>query len=177
MKKRILAVLLCTFLVGFDQGTKALVRAKLVGHPIILIRNVLSLSYLENRGAMWGLFQGKYMLLAVCTVFVTALFVLLYLRIPVTKRFLPLRLTFLLLLGGAVGNFIDRIFLHYVTDFISFDLIDFPVFNVADIYVTVSAFLLVLLIGFIYKDDELSFLSLKRQDKGGNESEAENETE
>ena len=58
--------------------------------------------------------------------------------------------------SGALGNFIDRIAHRYVVDFFYFELIDFPVFNVADIYVTVSAVLLILLILFYYKEDELS---------------------
>lgn len=158
MKRRISAGFLCIMLIVLDQAVKALVRAKLIDHPLIIWKDVFSFTYLENRGSMWGLFQGKYMILAVCSVIVTALLIWLYLRIPETKRFLALRLTLILLVSGAVGNFIDRIFFHYVTDFISFDLINFPIFNIADIYVTVSAFSLILLIGFIYKDEELTFL-------------------
>ena len=50
---------------------------------------------------------------------------------------------------------IDRVRLHYVVDFIYFSLIDFPIFNVADIFVTVAAFLLFLLLCFYYKEEEL----------------------
>ena len=56
-------------------------------------------------------------------------------------------------MAGAAGNQIDRVFRHFVVDFIYFKLIDFPIFNVADIYVTVSAFLLILLVAFYYKDE------------------------
>ena len=59
------------------------------------------------------------------------------------------------ILSGAFGNCIDRIRLNYVVDFLYFKLINFPIFNVADIYVTVAAFLLVILILIYYKEDDL----------------------
>ena len=61
----------------------------------------------------------------------------------------------MLILSGAFGNCIDRIRLNYVVDFLYFKLINFPIFNVADIYVTVAAFLLVILILIYYKEDDL----------------------
>lgn len=70
------------------------------------------------------------------------------------------------LTSGALGNLIDRIRLKYVIDFIYFSLIDFPVFNVADIYVTVSMIVLLLLVLFYYKDeDDFAFLSPKKKGK------------
>ncbi len=53
-----------------------------------------------------------------------------------TKHFLPLRICAVFILAGAFGNMIDRVIRHYVVDFFYFSLIDFPIFNVADIYVT-----------------------------------------
>ena len=55
---------------------------------------------------------------------------------------------------GALGNFIDRVFRNYVVDFFYFKLIDFPVFNVADIYVTVAAFAMIILGLFYYKEED-----------------------
>ena len=71
------------------------------------------------------------------------------------RHFLPLRVCAVMLAGGAIGNVIDRLYLGYVVDFFYFKLIDFPVFNVADIFVTVSMFLLIFLILFFYKEDDL----------------------
>ena len=65
--------------------------------------------------------------------------------------------------AGGIGNLIDRVRLNYVVDFIYFSLIDFPVFNVADIYVTVSMFLLLILVLFYYKDEDFQFLKWKRE--------------
>ena len=74
------------------------------------------------------------------------------------KRYLPLRLCMLLILGGAVGNLIDRIRNQYVVDFIYFVPIDFPKFNVADIYITVGVAILAALLFFYYTDEELEAL-------------------
>ena len=71
----------------------------------------------------------------------------------------------ILLCAGATGNLIDRIANSYVKDFIYFKLIDFPIFNVSDIYVSVSMCLLIILIFFVYKDDDFKFLSLKKTKK------------
>ena len=59
-----------------------------------------------------------------------------------------------MLFAGGIGNFIDRIRLNYVIDFLYFSLIDFPIFNVEDIYVTLAAFAMILLGLFYYKDED-----------------------
>ena len=68
-----------------------------------------------------------------------------------------------LIAAGAIGNMIDRIRFDYVVDFIYFVLINFPIFNVADIYVTVSTVVLVFLLLFVYKENDLSFISFKQK--------------
>lgn len=65
-------------------------------------------------------------------------------------------------MAGAAGNLIDRIRFGYVVDFFYFRLIDFPVFNVADIYVTVSFAVLLLLVFFQYKEEDLEFFEKKK---------------
>lgn len=65
-------------------------------------------------------------------------------------------------MAGAAGNLIDRIRFGYVVDFFYFRLIDFPVFNVADIYVTVSFAVLLLLVFFQYKEEDLEFFGKKK---------------
>lgn len=67
--------------------------------------------------------------------------------------------------AGAVGNMIDRVFRKYVVDFIYFSLINFPVFNVADIYVTVAAFMLVVLILFFYQEEDLNRVFSKKKEQ------------
>ena len=65
--------------------------------------------------------------------------------------------------SGAIGNFIDRVRFGYVRDFIYFKLINFPVFNVADCYVTISVAIFIVLILFVYKENEFDFLSFKKK--------------
>ena len=74
----------------------------------------------------------------------------------------PLAVCLMLIASGAVGNMIDRITLSYVVDFLYFSLINFPIFNVADCYVTCSAVGLVLLIMFYYKDEDMALFSFKK---------------
>ena len=63
-----------------------------------------------------------------------------------------------LLAAGGLGNFVDRLFLGYVRDFLYFKLIDFPVFNVADSYVTIGLVILIILIMFVYNEKDFGFL-------------------
>ena len=66
-------------------------------------------------------------------------------------------MTLVVLCAGAIGNFIDRIINGYVVDFIYFEIINFPIFNIADIYVCISVFLLLYLLIFHYKEEELTW--------------------
>lgn len=152
----IAGILLLLFL---DQWTKLLSIAHLKGQSdITLIPGVFSLHYLENHGAAFGILQDQQWLFLLLGVLFLILCVIVYARMPFTLRMLPLRVITLFIAAGAIGNMIDRGFRHYVVDFFWFSLIDFPVFNVADIYITVGAALLVIFVIFFYKDDELSFL-------------------
>ena len=78
----------------------------------------------------------------------------LYQKMPLEKKYMPLRVCAVLLCSGAIGNMIDRVRLNYVIDFFYFELIDFPIFNVADCYVVVSCIAFVVLILFYYREDE-----------------------
>ena len=154
-------IFILTFL---DQGSKYFVLTRLKNTPdIILIPGVLQLHYLENRGMAFGLFEGKIPVFVILCVLFFCVFFYVYARIPRTGYYLPLTITSLIMVSGALGNFIDRIFRKYVVDFIYFSLIDFPVFNMADIYVVCSGILLVVLVCFKYKNDEdYHFLRLKK---------------
>lgn len=152
----LVALLLFLFL---DQVTKLLAVTRLKGMPDYpLIPDILTFSYLENTGAAFSSFLGKRGFLITLTVCVMLFVLWEYLKIPDGKRFLPMRVSFLLLIGGGVGNLIDRVINGYVVDFIYFVPIDFPKFNIADCYVTVGMILLCILCFFYYKDEELSFL-------------------
>ena len=146
-------------LTALDQWTKLLAAAHLKDQaPVPLINGVLELQYLENRGAAFGIMQGQKILFVIFTVILAAVILCFYFRAPAGKRYTPFRILTILVFAGAVGTFIDRCRLDYVVDFIYFKLIDFPIFNVADCYVTVSVILFAILILFYYREEELDFL-------------------
>ncbi len=152
-----------------DQGTKALAVRYLAGTAgVDLIPKVLRLQYLENRGMAFGLFQNKQIFFYIMTVVIVPVIIWIYCRLPMRRRYLPLHILSVVILAGALGNFIDRVRLKYVVDFIYFELIDFPVFNVADIFVTVGVAALFLLIFFVYKEEDFAFLERKRKEGGSN---------
>lgn len=171
----LLIVLLLFLLVFLDQLTKGLAVNYLKnGKEITLIPGILDLVYLENQGGAFSLMANAgpfQIVMAVVTPVVLALiafFSIHSLFIADNDRFRPLRIDLMVLFAGALGNYIDRIRQQYVVDFIYFSAINFPVFNVADIYVTISVVVLFLLIIFYYKDRELSDFFRISKVKGNN---------
>ena len=151
----ITALISIAVLVFIDQFTKSLVVAHLKDQPAyVLIKNVFQLEYLENRGAAFGVLQNQRVFFYISVIVITAAVIWFYSKVPMEKKYLPLRICAVLIIGGAFGNCIDRIRLNYVVDFLYFKLIDFPIFNVADIYVTAAAFLLIFLCLFYYKEED-----------------------
>ena len=138
-----------------DRMTKRWAAATLPKGDIDIIPDILTLHYLENRGAAWGIFQNAFWLFFIITIVVVGVMVYFYARIPFTRRYWYLRFTIILLSSGAIGNFIDRACWHYVVDFIYVEAINFPVFNVADCYVCIAAALLIHSFLFYYKEEEL----------------------
>lgn len=157
------AFLLFTAAVILDQITKYLaVHFLKDAAPCVLVEGVFQLRYLENRGAAFGMMQNMQYVFVAGAVLIVLAFAVIYGKIPHRKRYIPLRVCGVFLCAGAVGNMIDRLRLNYVIDFFYFNLIDFPIFNVADCYVVVSCIAFVLLILFYYKDeDDFSFLKKK----------------
>lgn len=154
-KRILLALLAVIFWVGVDQITKYLAVLKLKDQDsVVIIRNVFELLYLENQGAAFGLLQGKKVLFLTLTVVFLIFIVCVYFRMINIRKFRPLRILIVFLTAGAIGNMIDRIWHNYVIDFFYFSLIDFPVFNVADIYVTISCIVFLILFLFYYKEED-----------------------
>lgn len=152
--------------IGLDQWTKRLATARLRGNsPFVIWDGVFELFYSENRGAAFGMMQGKQWLFFLIAAAVIAVVLYLLYRMPAEKKYLPFTVSLFLLVSGAVGNMIDRLSQGYVVDFLYFKLIDFPIFNVADCYVVISTALLILLFFFFYSDEDLAFLSSKKKVK------------
>lgn len=150
-------------LLALDQATKlgASLFLKESG-PVTLIPGVFQLRYLENRGAAFGMLENMQWIFVVFALVITAAAVWFYLRIPPTARYRILRVLCVALSAGALGNMLDRLLHGYVIDFFYFQLIDFPIFNVADIYVCVSVAVLLLVCLFYYKEEDFARLQGKK---------------
>lgn len=129
--------------VGLDQLTKLLAvqYLKPIGsYP--LWQNVLHLTYVENRGAAFGMLSNqRWVFMVFSTIAIVGLSVYLF-RFCKESKWVKVALA--MIIGGGIGNMIDRIALGYVVDFVDFTLIHFPVFNVADSFVSVGAVMLVI---------------------------------
>ena len=168
-KNSIFAIVSVILLTGLDQLVKILITSHMaLSATVPVIKNVFHITYIQNRGAAWGSLQGKRILLLAVTLLVLIFLVYFYIKMLKMDKYKDLRILFLFVFSGAVGNMIDRIRLGYVIDMFDFRLINFPVFNVADIYVTCSMIILLIFILFKYKDNELEDLfggSKKASDK------------
>ena len=136
-------LVLAVLILVLDQGTKIWAESALRVKPLALIPGALELTYLENRGAVWGLMQGWRAVFLVATFIFLGAIVWFWVKKRKDMTALT-RVILALLFSGAVGNLIDRLFFGYVRDMIYFRLINFPVFNVADSAITVAAALLVI---------------------------------
>ena len=143
MLSYILAVVSAVLLLGADQLTKYLVSAGFtLGERREFLNGFIDLTYIHNRGGAWGLLYGKTYILIPITVIVMAVCIILYKKHGKKNKLLFWAI--MLVLSGGVGNMIDRLASGSVTDMICFDFVDFPIFNVADIFITVGCAALVL---------------------------------
>lgn len=158
----IIDAIIVAVLLAFDQFTKHLAIIHLKDKPAyVLIDGVLELQYLENRGSAFGILQNqKFFILFVGIVFLFVVLFFLF-KLPEQKKFCILHILLAAIIGGGIGNMVDRFRLDYVVDFISFVLINYPIFNVADIYVVVATIGLFILFLFVYKEKDLEFLDFK----------------
>ncbi len=144
-------------LVFLDRITKIWAVNHLKDQPAIeLWPGVFELQYLENNGMAFGMLQNGQVFFYIMTAVILLVMLYLLYRTPLKKRFLPMLIVLIMMTGGAVGNLIDRIATKYVVDFLSFTLISFPIFNVADTFVTLSSIALFILLVFVYKDEEFT---------------------
>ncbi|MCX4322366.1 MAG: signal peptidase II [Lachnospiraceae bacterium] len=159
-----LDLLMIAGLIVLDQYTKQWAKVYLKDKPAYnLINGILELNYLENQGAAFGMLPNQkvfFIFVAIVILFVVG-YVLW--KVPDQKKYTILHFLFSLIVAGSIGNMIDRVRYDYVVDFIYFVRINFPIFNVADIYATVSAIVLLFLLLFVYKEKDLYFISFKQK--------------
>lgn len=155
IKIYIIPIIAIALLTAIDQLTKFIVTSSFeLYESRSLIDGVFSLTYIRNQGMACGMFQGKRIIFLIMTTVILLLCFYVYSNIAGKKKYLPLRISLIILIAGAVGNMIDRFKLGYVIDFFDFELINFPVFNVADIYVVISMIFTFILLMFKYNNDE-----------------------
>jgi len=149
--KNMLWIIMIIALIGLDQATKwyfYVNRLEFDRFPVI--KDFFYLTYVENRGAAFGILQNFRWIFIVLTVIVVGAMIWYFIR----NKNRVLRLSLALLISGAVGNFIDRALRGFVVDFLDFYPFgyDFPVFNVADICINVGVFFLIIYVVFIYQE-------------------------
>ena len=169
-------------LVFLDRLSKIWAVQNLQGKPAIeLWPGVFELQYLENYGMAFGLLQNQQVFFYIMTGVILLIVLYLLIKTPLNKRFLPMFIVLIMMTGGAVGNLIDRATTKYVVDFLYVKLINFPIFNVADSFVTLSSITLFILLVFVYKDEEFSMVyglkkkkaeeSMKKEEEKAEEAE------
>lgn len=108
---------------------------------------LLNLTYLENRGAAFGILQDNRIFFILLTIVIVAGLIFYFIKNYKTNpQILNIAIAFVI--SGAIGNFYDRLIQGYVVDFLEFAFVKFPVFNVADIFVTVGSFLIIIYLLF-----------------------------
>lgn len=132
-----------TILILIDQLTKYLTVQNIALYEVVeVIPNVVSLTYIQNTGAAFSILEGQMWFFYIITTIVVI--GLIYYMHTEGRQNKILGFLLSLILAGAIGNFIDRLFLQYVVDMIKLEFIDFAIFNVADSYLTVGVILLLI---------------------------------
>ncbi len=165
------------FIVGVDQLTKILLFQK----SVEVIPGVLRFEYQSNYGMAWGFLgdvKGATIALTIFSVIAVGLLIFAFIK---WRKSMPrfMQLSLALVISGAVGNLIDRVFIGYVRDFIQTEFISFPTFNVADAAITIGGVLLAAALLFTSSGSHFfdSIFEKKKGGKHGGTAEAENETD
>lgn len=135
-----------------DRITKIYAVNNFIGNTLDF--NIVKFTYVENRGAAFGILQDKRFFFIFITIAIIVLISFYFIK-NVKKNPKIINVALAMVISGAIGNFYDRLINHYVVDFIQVDLLDsinFPVFNVADILVTLGCFIIIIVI--LVKGDE-----------------------
>ena len=170
-QKIIISSIIIISIVLLDQVTKHMITSSMTpyGEEKPIIGDFLVLRFIKNKGAAFGSFSNMTIVLAIISVLLILGLGYYYIKIIDDDKKRLLRIFISFVIGGAIGNLIDRVRLNYVVDFIYLKAINFPVFNVADIFVTVTMFLIIFI--FIFSD----FKEEKSEDKS--EEKSKNKTD
>lgn len=159
-----LAGLLAVWLIFMDQITKYYAIHILKGQgEISLLGEVLCFRYLENTGAAFSLFNDTkafMTIVSLMTFLVLGFFIYAYAKLLKMDKFKAERIAIIFLFGGAAGNLIDRVMHQFVVDFIYVKIIDFPTFNVADIYITCAVIYIIFRVLYCMIKKKESFIDV-----------------
>lgn len=135
--------ILAALIVSIDQLTKYMVVQNIPLHGAVeFIPKVVSFTYIQNNGAAWSILEGQLAFFYIVTAIVAITIIYYMQKYAKGDRLLAFSLAFIL--GGTIGNFIDRLFLKYVIDMIQLEFIHFPIFNIADSALVVGVALLII---------------------------------
>lgn len=145
-KKYLIASFIIFGILILDQITKILIYKFISsGESIKIINNFFYLSFHKNSGAAFGIFHGNLLFL-ICV----SILILIYLIYEMKNNLKNMKIFYsiCILIGGLLGNLMDRVFLGYVRDFLEFKIFNynFPIFNISDTFITIGVSLLILFI-------------------------------
>lgn len=150
----IIAAIIVVASVVIDLVSKAIVAGNMqVFQSIPIIPNVLHITYVKNTGAAFSILENQMLFFYILTPIALIAFIWYLIKVRKGSKFQIVSLA--LIIGGTIGNFVDRVFLQYVRDFIEFRFVDFAIFNFADICLTVGVvFFVIYLLVDIIKDSK-----------------------
>lgn len=166
----ILGYILVVVLVFIDQLSKILVVDLMnLNQQITIIPNLLNFHFTYNTGAAWSIFSDQRVFLTILSLIASVAFLYLMKDFSIKKNKIY-SIAILLITSGTIGNLIDRAFRSKgVVDFLEFGFIDFPVFNIADSFLTIGVILLAIYVIFISKDGALPFFKKEVEEKSKDE--------
>jgi signal peptidase II len=155
----VVLLLAASVFLALDLWLKSWASANLLGQPDrVLINGFLGLTFTRNTGAAFGLGAGhewSRWVLTVVKIILMGGLLWFYNRLPLEKRSWFMRVPLILIFAGGMGNLYDRVLFGYVRDMLAFLFIDFPIFNLADVYVVTGVFLGAFVMLFVVKDVQL----------------------
>lgn len=151
----IVEVLLILVFVSVDLLTKTFIYEPIdAGAPdIVLINNILKFTAVQNTGASFGIFKGNAIILAIVSLIIIIVVFIIQMFSLTKLKDKTFRFGLILIVAGGIGNIVDRFLLGHVRDFIYFELIDFPVFNIADSCLTIGCVLIIIYVIIYYIKD------------------------
>jgi len=149
-------------IVIIDQITKFLTVQNIpLGDSMEIIPGIFSLTYIQNTGAAWSILEGQMWFFYIITLIVVVMLIYFLHKEAKDEPLFALAISFIL--GGALGNFVDRLHLQYVIDMFQLDFISFPIFNIADSALTVGVIIMLL---YVLKDE---FFNKNKEEEENND--------